>query len=272
MSAPDDGPPDDGPPEESPPDDGPPDDGPPPDGPDAGDSAPQTGATGDGPDGSAGATGADGSDPAEDDSRRRRPLLLLLLLLIVLVGGGVGTFVFDTQPDEQPGVETPSTTPGATGTLTLTATTDATLLSATGVVPGDNGTSRLALRNTGERPGKLAVANVTVDGAENGLTTPEATGGDSAGSGELADALRVRLSVRYGDGETVRVFGGDRYVPLAGIETRNRTVGALDAGEDVTVVFEWRLPSDTGNEVQGDTATFDIVFGLRDPAVGTAGQ
>ncbi len=216
---------------------------------------------------STGTVGGDDSpaDDDEDDGRRRRLLLFLLLLLLGIFGAGIGTFVLDDMPDTAPGPQTPTGTeaPETVGEVSLTADADATLLRAEGVVPGDAGTSRLPLRNDGTATGQLAVVSFTVESGENGITSAEARVDDSAAAGELAENLLVRLSVRYSDGETVRVFGSDAFVPLADVEVRNRTVGPLAAGEEATVVFEWRLPTDTGNEVQSDTARFDVVFGLR---------
>lgn len=222
--------------------------------------------------------GDDGEDGEEADERRRRLVWLLLLLLLVLVGGGIGTYVLDGGQDAAPGVRTPTETaaptarPVAVGGVSLAADANTTLLRARGAVPGDEGVSRLALRNDGSAAGELAVANVTVDGGENGIAGPEAAVDDSPADGELAENLLVRLSMQYSDGTTVRVFGGDGFVPLADIGARNRTVGPLDAGEEVTVVFEWRLPAETGNEVQSDTAGFTVVFGLGEPSGGPPGQ
>lgn len=42
-----------------------------------------------------------------------------------------------------------------------------------------------------------------------------------------------------------------------------KSLGTLDAQEANSVRFEWNLPSDVTNEVQGDTIIFDVVFGLE---------
>lgn len=228
-------------------------------------------------DGDDGGDGDDRDGDGEDDDGRRRLLWLLVLLSIVVVGAGIGTYVLDDQQDTTPGTRTPTETaaPTATpvaGSVSLTADANATLLRAKGVVPGDAGVSRMALRNDGSAAGELAVANLTVSGGENGIASPESSVDDSPAEGELDENLLVRVTVRYSDDAIVRVFGGNGFVSLTDIEARNRTVVSLDADEEVTVVFEWRLPSETDNEVQSDTAGFDVVFGLREPSGGPPGQ
>ena len=214
------------------------------------------------------AEGANDDPPEEGRSGRRRALLLLLLVLLVFVGGGLGTFVLDGFPGDSPGPGTPSpsppVTPNATGNVSLATAADATLLRADGVVPGDEGVSRLRLRNTGTMEGQLSVTELDVESAENGIRSPELPVDDSPLEGELGEALVVRVSAEFPDGETVAVYGGDEFAPFGTLEAGNRTIGdRLAAGESVTIVAEWRLPAETGNVVQSDSVTFDIEFTLR---------
>ena len=215
-------------------------------------------------------TAGDGVEdpPAEENRSRRRILLLLLLLLLVFIGGGLGTFVLDGFPGDSPGPGTPSpsppVTPNATGNVSLTTVTDATLLRADGVVPGDEGVSRLQLRNTGTMAGELSVTEIAVESDENGIRPPESSVDDSPEEGELDEHLLVRISAEYPDDEIVTVYGDGEFVPIGALEAGNRTIGdGLAAGEDVTVVMEWRIPAETGNEIQSDSVTFDIGFTLR---------
>ncbi|QLH84147.1 hypothetical protein [Halosimplex pelagicum] len=235
------------------------------------DSAPAGSASdGDQPAGAEPDTGGASDDPPPDEgrSRRRRILLLLLLVLLVFVGGGLGTFVLDGFPDGSPGPGTPSATPApapnATGNVSLATVANATLLRADGVVPGEEGVSRLRLRNTGTARGELSVTGFDVESDENGLLPPESPVDDSPEEGELDEHLVVRVSAEYPGGETAAVYGDEGFVPIGSLEAGNRTIGdGLAAGEDVTIVVEWRLPAGTGNEVQSDSVTFDIGFTLR---------
>lgn len=218
-----------------------------------------------------GGDGDDGDD-ADDDRSRRRLFWLLVLLALVLVGGGIGTFVFGGQPDEAPGIQTPGPAQNETGNVSLSTVTGTRMLRATDIAPGDGGASRIELRNTGDREGELVFGNLSVRGAENGITGPEAAVDDTAGQGELADNLEVRLSGEYRTGDTVTVFGTDSFVRLSTVDSRNRTIGPLGPEEVVTIVLEWRLPAETGNEVQGDSVVFDVLFGLRPLSNETTGQ
>ena len=219
---------------------------------------------------------AEGSEPGsagdgDESGGRRRFLLLLLLLVLALVGGGIGTFVLNDPVDTGSSPGTPIETaipPGsnATGNVTLAAPEGVTLLDAQDIVPGDQGSSQIILNNVGDLAGSLTISNVNVDDDENGVVSAEAAVDNSPNEGELADEIRVRLSVTYPDGETERVFGSDSFVPLASLESGNRTVSeVLEPGEEAVVVFDWRLPSDVGNVVQSDTVQFDVVFTLRAP-------
>ncbi|WP_436906517.1 hypothetical protein [Halosimplex marinum] len=224
------------------------------------------------PDPSTGNDGADdpeGDEPesetaSDDRTWRRRALLLVLLLVLAFVGGGLGTLVLDLPEDVTPGVRTPSGTPEP-ATVSLETSENRTLLRARDVAPGDSGRSRLTLRNTGSAAGEIGVSGVVVDGSENGVVQAEAAVDDDPSESELPERLLVRLAVRYPDGEAVPVFGDGGFVPLADTEGTNRTVGRLGPGEAVTVVFEWRLPEETGNVVQSDTASFELAFGIRAP-------
>ncbi|WP_152436388.1 hypothetical protein [Halosimplex carlsbadense] len=217
--------------------------------------------------------GSDGDEttedpPAEESSSRRRILLLLLLLVLVFVGGGLGTFVLDDFPNGSPGPGTPSATPApapnATGNVSLTTAADATLLRADGVVPGDEGTSRLRLRNTGTATGELSVTELDVQSDEGGVLPPESPDDDSPEEGELDERLLVRVSAEYPNDETVDLYGDGAFVPIGSLDAGNRTIGdGLAAQQDVIIVVEWRLPAETGNDVQSDSVSFDIAFTLR---------
>jgi len=209
----------------------------------------------------------DDETESEDDDRRRL-LILLVLLLLAMIGGGFGAFVLTDQPDGG-GVTTPSGTPvppapNATGNVSLSMPEGATMLRAENVAPGDAGTSQLILRNEGEAPGALAISAASVESDENGVVSAESAVDDSPNEGELAEQIRVRLSVRYPDGDVVTVYGTDGFASLAEFRARNQTIGpGIGPGEEAVVVFDWRLPGGTTNVIQSDTARFDVVFALR---------
>jgi hypothetical protein len=122
--------------------------------------------------------------------------------------------------------------------------TEVTLLRVDGVAPGNVDVSRLQLRNVGSADGEFSGAELSVASDENGIVSPESSVDDSPDEGELADTLVIRISAEYTDGETVSVFGDGEFAAVGPLEGRNWTTGdGLAAGEDVTIVPEWRLLS-----------------------------
>lgn len=215
-----------------------------------------------------------GSGGRNGDDRRRRRLLLVLVLFLVVIGAGIGTVAFTGPPDPGPDDATPTATadpattpvptPQRTANVSLEFSGDATLVRAGSVAPGDSGTARLSLRNNGSLAGRLGVTDIAVTDAENGQGDAEAAVDNSTDAGELSGALLVRLTVRYPDGETVRVVGDDGYVPLDDVTLANETLGGtLDPGQTATIVLDWRVDTAAGNEIQSDRTRFDAVFELR---------
>jgi len=230
------------------------------------------------------ADAADEETPEEESGwDRRRALLLLIVVFLVLVGGGVGTFVLGGNGDgDGPGVQTPATdapssatptltppdptTPNDSGNVSFEFVDNATLVRAGNVVPGQSGATQRAIRNSGSMTATLAMVSLSVTDSENGLTDPESRVDDSADEGELSEAVLVRLSVTYPDGETATVFGGDQFVPLADVRATNESIGpGIDPGSAATLTLEYRIAQSAGNEIQSDTVAFDIGFQLRAP-------
>jgi predicted ribosomally synthesized peptide with SipW-like signal peptide len=163
------------------------------------------------------------------------------------------------------------------------------------VKPGDFGevTFDFALC---DNPGFLRMNGELLANAENGLTEPEADDADeagnedgigaaqlpgTAGSGELADALRITV---WDDADCDNVVGPDETVllrstslvaathllsaglPLSGDLPAEEGGGAAGApncyspGSRHCIGFLWELPVDHGNEVQSDAVRFDLGF------------
>lgn len=149
------------------------------------------------------------------------------------------------------------------------------------VLPGDTGTLVVGLHS------ELAPASVTLraggpgpDGgpvfAENGRNEPESKVDATPDASELGDDVQV--TVWYDDG--IAGFGAaDGRRPLGGFVEQVIVAGSLrsvlaDLAEGVPldaygcfergtpryVGFSWHLPDDVGNRVQGDSASFGLVF------------
>ncbi|NHN61158.1 MULTISPECIES: hypothetical protein [Halorussus] len=144
---------------------------------------------------------------------------------------------------------------------------DPTVLRVTNAVPGGSGHGRVSVTNTGEDGGVLRVTVESVSDEENGFTEPEREVDDSPSTGELAEALDVRMKLVDEDGETVQYLAGGEssYASLASQSDRTMTPDtSLDSNETVRFVAEWRVDASVGNEIQSDSVTFDLDFTVLD--------
>lgn len=193
---------------------------------------------------------------------RRRLLVLLLVVLLALAGAGIGSFVLDGD-DDQPGLQTP--TANETLNVSLVPDSDTRLLDASDVAPGERGARAIVLRNSGDDPGTLTVAETSLTQRENDLVGPEVNVDNTSETGELADHLLVRLQFRTANGTSVALYGtGDGPRPLSAIvaESRSQPV-ALQPGTWARLQLEWSLPGDTGNVVQSDSLTLNAAIRLQ---------
>lgn len=194
-------------------------------------------------------------------------------------GGGGGTGGGKSPDTAESPTPTPARTasPTATATPTPTSTPDesdggaqisgnAARLSVSNAAPGDTASDDVTVTNTGDRSGRLRIANVTASGDENGLTDAELAAGDGATSGELADVLGLRVVVVAPNGTEIGAYGtGDGARPLTTLAAAGPSddLLGLDPGESVTLSLAWRIPTNAGNEIQSDTVEFATEVQLR---------
>lgn len=141
------------------------------------------------------------------------------------------------------------------------------------VIPGDSGAVSLNVTNDSNRSGQLSATITNFRDYENGLTESEKKIDDDPG-GELSRNLLVRWAVEGSDGNRTYLFDSS-YQPITTLDEETGTAGYLnqsqtDIGvigpkENVTVVFEWKIPAETGNKIQTDAVVFDIDFTLSGP-------
>jgi hypothetical protein len=134
-------------------------------------------------------------------------------------------------------------------------------VSVADVEPGDGGTVDLSLTLTGS-PARLWVRGDVTAVDEGGTTEAERSAGDTGGTGELQEYVRVRLWYDAdGDGA---VSGGERVVyegTLAGLDARDGWVALTEtcvAPGTYTARFRWDLPPDAPNVVQTDGVSFSL--------------
>jgi len=160
------------------------------------------------------------------------------------------------------------------------------------VMPGDSGSvtmrAELLERDTTTANAELYLVYRLSDTAENGINEPERKAGDtSPNDGELDDFTEIRVwvddGILTGNGELedLPVIGDETVASgtlselsasdLAGNPQEN-TGGyqisadggtCLSPGTEVYVSFEWQIPDDVGDLIQGDSATFQLAFDPR---------
>lgn len=172
-------------------------------------------------------------------------------------GGGGG--------DGDGGGSTPTETPSPTPSGQLVFTTERTMLDVDGIYPGQSGSGSAAVQSTATEDGELRIANITVEDFENGITDPESDVDDSPDEGELSEHLEVRIAFDHEDRPPEHVLGTDSgHETLATLQdSPPSSAVSLDPNEGMDVLVEWRLPEDTGNEVQTDGVEFDVTLELR---------
>jgi len=195
-------------------------------------------------------------------------LILALVLIIGLVGAGTYAYFSDTESS----VDNTLTA----GTLDLNiegGDVAITTFDVSNVAPGDNGTASSTLLNSGSLAGELDIATSGID------NVPGVGGEYGGGSGELgANAeIAIYLDIDQTGTRTAGDVGlqsnGTTYDPTGGLqydiidnyanEFWNAVVAAMAASAQDDIIVLWDVPTDTGNDVQGDSVSFNITFTLE---------
>jgi spore coat-associated protein N len=192
-------------------------------------------------------------------------LSIVAVLIIGMVGGGTWAYFNDT--------ETSAGNTLSAGTLDLIIDEEGSeLFSVSNVAPGDNGTGQITLANIGSLAGELDVSISTV------TNTPGAGGTEyEGGSGELGANAQLALYIDLtGNGITADDIGlasnGTTYDPSGTLNydaIDNYALASWDAatsiaaGADVEFVALWDIPTSAGNDIQGDSVSFDVIFLLE---------
>lgn len=148
------------------------------------------------------------------------------------------------------------------------------------VKPGDHGEASIQV-TVDHNPAYIWFGGKLRSNAENGLEEPERavddSGGDPGeGNGELADRIRATVwRDRYdrrtrNDDERLLASGSLREVlatlndgVLLDGDPSSSDSECFEPGMQPYIGFEWELPKDVGNEVQGDSVEFDLKFHAR---------
>jgi len=136
--------------------------------------------------------------------------------------------------------------------------------SISNVQPGDSSTSTVELHNAGSGDGFVTIWVSDIISTEG--MNPESETGDTTQPGELTDYLLLNLSA---DGLSANVnlpvtinnlpqdVDGPDYIEVI----------PLKVGDTVNLQWEWELPAQAGNNVQGDGISFTINYLLRECSI-----
>jgi spore coat-associated protein N len=205
--------------------------------------------------------------------------LLVSIVVIGVVGALVGSGVFAYFSDTESSTGNTFTA----GTLNLQVgsadpTTETITVSDT--YGGDSGSYDWLLKNDGSIPGSLDVTFSSIVDAENGVNEPEEADPDEDGTvaapgtdGELAEVLSLIIYIDENNDDAyvalddTLIYSGFVKPGLAGEQLSDYAMAAdYGSGDDKAVRIEWSIDSGVGNEIQSDSAGFDIEFELLQQA------
>ena len=195
-------------------------------------------------------------------------LTIAAFLVMALVGGG--TWAYFSDP------ETSTDNSLTAGTLDLNingGNTAVTTFSATNVAPGDSGSGSSVLANVGSLSGELDISFSAITNTPGaGGTEYEGGSGELGGEAEIAVYIDVDQSGDWSSGDiglksdsttyshptalnyaTIDSYGSDSW---DAVETM-----AAPASDNFTIL--WRVPTTAGNDIQGDSVSFDVTFILE---------
>jgi len=195
-------------------------------------------------------------------------LTVATLLVIVMVGGGTWAYFSDT--------ETSASNSLTAGTLDLnidSGDTAVTTFAVTNVVPGDSGNGSNTLANVGDLNGELDIQFSTI------TNIPGAGGGEyEGGSGELGANAEIAVYIdvdQSGDWSSGDIglksddttYSNPTALDYDAIDNYNSAIWdevetmATSTADDFVIL--WRVATSVGNDIQGDSVSFDVTFTLE---------
>ncbi len=198
-------------------------------------------------------------------------LTLAALLVMGMVGASSWAYFSDTESSTGNSL--------TAGTLDLNVDggdSAVTTFSASAVAPGDSGSGSTTLANAGTMSGELDVAFSAITN----------TGGNSGefgdGSGDLGDVaeiaafLDIDQSGDWSSGDIGLKSDGTTYAHPTALEysdidsygsvSFDAVVASMAASAADDFVVLWRVPTSAGNNIQGDSVSFDVTFTLEQAA------
>jgi hypothetical protein len=128
------------------------------------------------------------------------------------------------------------------------------------IKPGDSGTKVVELRNIGSEDGFVTIWLDDIISSEG--INPESETGDTTEPGEIDHHLQLNLTV---DGLSTNLDLPATIIdfPHSASWSNYLEVIPLKAGDTINLQWDWELPPQTGNVVQGDAVSFTTNYLLR---------
>ena len=129
------------------------------------------------------------------------------------------------------------------------------------IKPGDSGSKTVTLYNAGYKSGTVIIW--ISDIVNNEGINPESETGNTGEPGELGNyllfslscpRLNTNLSFPTTIGNIPQIASGSSYIKI----------NPINAGETINLDWQWELPPQTGNDVQGDSLSFTINYILEE--------
>ncbi len=137
----------------------------------------------------------------------------------------------------------------------------ATSWSIDNIMPCDSGTKTVELHNAGSENGFVTIWISDIVSDEGLNPEPET---DTEGEGELDDHLLLGLSASSGLSTNLSLPTTIDNFPPSASDPDYIWINPLNAGETITLYWDWELPCETGNDAQGDTVSFTINYYLEE--------
>lgn len=194
--------------------------------------------------------------------KKRAAIAVIVLALVAVASSGVIYAYFNDT-------ETSSGNSFTAGTLDLKINdVDGGVPAAftvTNVMPGSHGYREMKISNTGSIGGTLTAQPSGI--VDNGGTTPEPE--PTPDNGELSSVMQITIFIDTND-NGVREAGEVQYYsgPLKTV-SGTWNMGNLAAfsdsssADEIEVTVAYDIPTTVGNEIMGDTCTFNIVYTLE---------
>jgi len=129
------------------------------------------------------------------------------------------------------------------------------------IKPGDNGRRITTLSNSGDMDGTITIWISDIVNTE-GVNT-EAETGDLSEPGELGTYLVFSLSSSRLV-TNISLPTEINNLPQTALSSNYLKIERLEAGETISIEWQWELPASTINDIQGDSLSFTIYYLLEE--------